>query len=59
MRERRDKCLFYYYDAKWNSSHKCQQPKLFLMEEVEEELVEAPTIEEETGKEEILDFVTT
>ncbi|XP_035548740.1 uncharacterized protein LOC118349222 [Juglans regia] len=37
MKERRDKGLCYYCDSKWNPGHKCKNPKLFLIEEVEEE----------------------
>lgn len=32
MKERRDKGLCYNCDEKWNSSHKCKSPKLYLMQ---------------------------
>jgi hypothetical protein len=35
MRERRAKGLCYSYDEKWNSSHICKTPKLYLMTGVE------------------------
>jgi hypothetical protein len=35
MTERRAKGLFYSCDDKWNSSHICKTPKLYLMTEVE------------------------
>lgn len=44
-KERRDKDPYRYIDSKWNPDPKCQQPKLFLMEKVEEEPVEIPEIE--------------
>lgn len=31
MRERREKGLCYYCDDKWNPSHRCKSPKLYLM----------------------------
>lgn len=31
MRERREKGLCYNYDEKWNSSHRCKSPKLYLI----------------------------
>lgn len=40
MKERRDKGLCYYCDSKWNPGHKCRNPKLFLIEEVEGEDLE-------------------
>jgi hypothetical protein len=40
MDERRKKCLCYNCDSKWYFGHKCQNPKLFLLnsEEIIEEL---------------------
>ncbi|KAF5447657.1 hypothetical protein F2P56_033191, partial [Juglans regia] len=57
MKERRDKGLCYYCDSKWNPGHKCQRPKLFLMEEVEEEDVVIEEEKIELVNEEVLDFV--
>lgn len=34
MKERRYKGLCYYCDAKWNLGHKCQNPRLYLLEDV-------------------------
>ncbi|XP_040990934.1 uncharacterized protein LOC121238143 [Juglans microcarpa x Juglans regia] len=34
MKERREKGLYYYRDAKWGPGHKCQNLKLYLLEEV-------------------------
>lgn len=34
MKEMSDKELCYYYDAKWSFGHKCQNSKLYLLEEV-------------------------
>ncbi|KAF5481388.1 hypothetical protein F2P56_002043 [Juglans regia] len=34
MKERREKGLCYYCDTKWNPQHKCQHPKLYLLEGV-------------------------
>lgn len=34
MNERREKGLCYYCDTKWTLGHKCQNPKLYLLEEV-------------------------
>lgn len=36
MKDMREKCLCYYCDSKWNPGHKCPNPKLFLIEEVED-----------------------
>lgn len=32
MKERRDKGLCYNCEEKWNPSHKCKSPKLYLMQ---------------------------
>jgi hypothetical protein len=32
LKERRAKGLCYYCDAKWNPSHHCQGPKIYLLE---------------------------
>ncbi|KAF5462657.1 hypothetical protein F2P56_018645 [Juglans regia] len=58
MKDQRDKGLCYYCDSKWNPGHKCQQPKLFLIEEVEEELSDTLKEEEAIEGGEMLDFVT-
>jgi hypothetical protein len=47
MEERRKKGLCYNYDSKWHFGHKCQTPKLFLIDSVE--LEEGQTIVEEQG----------
>ncbi|KAF5470266.1 hypothetical protein F2P56_010790, partial [Juglans regia] len=53
MKDRRDKGLCYYCDSKWNPNHKCSNPKLFLIEETQEESGE------EMGEEEPLESPTT
>lgn len=58
MKERRDKGLCCYYNSKWNPGHKCQQPKLFLIDEVEEESVDVSLAVEENESEEIIDLAT-
>lgn len=35
MKNRREKCLYYYYASKWNLVQKFPNPKLFLIEELE------------------------
>lgn len=57
VKKMRDKDLYYDSNSKCNPGHKCQQPKLILIEEVEKELDEVPKIEEATS-EVLLDFVT-
>jgi hypothetical protein len=49
MDERRKKGLCYSCDAKWSKGHVCAVPKLFLIEEVEEDSI---TVEEIVEKEE-------
>ncbi|KAG2666849.1 hypothetical protein I3843_15G081700 [Carya illinoinensis] len=47
MKERREKGLCYHCDSKWNPGHRCHNPKLYLIEEVEEN---QPLIEHDTGQ---------
>jgi hypothetical protein len=49
MDERRKKGLCYSCDAKWSRGHVCDTPKLFLIEEIEEDSI---TVEEIVEKEE-------
>ncbi|XP_035543593.1 uncharacterized protein LOC118347680 [Juglans regia] len=44
MRERREKGLCYNCDSKWHPGHRCQSPKLYLIEEMLEDdtLIEEP-----------------
>lgn len=37
MKDTRENGLCYYCDSKWSPNHKCFSPKLFLIEEVEED----------------------
>jgi hypothetical protein len=53
MEDRRKKGLCYNRDAKWKYGHKCQNPKLFLLEGLEE-LEDNPTLEMEN--EDLMDF---
>jgi hypothetical protein len=53
MEDRRKKGLCYNCDAKWKYGHKCQNPKLFLLEGLEE-LEDNPTLE--TENEDLMDF---
>ncbi|KAF5466832.1 hypothetical protein F2P56_016722, partial [Juglans regia] len=48
MRERRSKGLCYSCDSKWSPGHKCASPKLYLIEEIEEnyEVVDLDTKKE-------------
>lgn len=50
MKDRRDKDLHYYCDSKWYPGHKCSNPKLFLIDDVIEE-VEEEDLQYEKGKE--------
>jgi hypothetical protein len=54
MDERRKKGLCYSCDAKWSRGHVCDAPKLFLIEEVEEDYITVKEIvekeEEDPGK---------
>jgi hypothetical protein len=38
MKEKRDKGLCFKCDSKWGPDHRCGGPKLFLIEELEEEM---------------------
>ncbi|XP_041016312.1 uncharacterized protein LOC121258850 [Juglans microcarpa x Juglans regia] len=40
MKTRREKCLCYHCEAKWHPGHRCQTPRLYLIEEVEEDIEE-------------------
>ena len=44
MKEKRDKGLCFKCDGKWGPDHRCAGPKLFLIEEEEEEYIEEPGI---------------
>lgn len=58
MKKRRDKGrLCYYCDFKWSSGHRCQQPKLFLTDEVDDKTEVIDEGKDKTASEEILDFV--
>ncbi|KAG2701180.1 hypothetical protein I3760_06G032300 [Carya illinoinensis] len=37
MKDRREKGLCYHCDSKWSPGHKCQKPKLYILEEVWED----------------------
>ncbi|XP_042952297.1 uncharacterized protein LOC122289392 [Carya illinoinensis] len=37
MKLRREKCLCYHCDSKWHPGHRCNSPKLYLIEEVEDD----------------------
>jgi hypothetical protein len=54
MEERRRKGLCYSCDAKWQTGHVCQAPKLFLIEVIEEEgevkQISEATAEEDPGQ---------
>lgn len=62
MKEKRDKGLCFKCDSKWGPGHRCGGPKIFLIEELEEEMKDKNFIPEdlidlgdpqEEGKEEI------
>lgn len=48
MKQRSEKRLCYYYDSKWSLGHKCSSSKLFLIEDVEEEVLGDGEEEEES-----------
>jgi hypothetical protein len=58
MEERRKKWLFYYCDSKWKIGHKCQSPKLFLLdnEEIIEELELSSQLELEGKGLDLMEF---
>ncbi|XP_059461907.1 uncharacterized protein LOC132190901 [Corylus avellana] len=47
MMDRRKKGLFYNCDAKWSRDHVCASPRLFLIEEIEENVNMLKEVEEE------------
>ncbi|XP_041001651.1 uncharacterized protein LOC121247353 [Juglans microcarpa x Juglans regia] len=47
MKECREKGICYHCDSKWNPSHRCQSPELYLIEEVEDDL---HPISQDTGQ---------
>lgn len=46
MKDRRESGLCYYCDSKWDPSHKCQNPRLYILEEV----LEDNEVEEKKGQ---------
>ncbi|KAG2689172.1 hypothetical protein I3760_09G128300 [Carya illinoinensis] len=57
MKDRREKGLCYHCDSKWNPGHRCNSPKLYLIEEVEED---NPPLDHDTGqvsKEEVVEIL--
>jgi hypothetical protein len=46
-KEKRDKGLCFKCDSKWGPGHRCGGPKIFLIEEVEEEMEEKNYVPED------------
>jgi len=47
MKEKRDKGLCFKCDSKWGPGQRCGGPKIFLIEEVEEEMEEKNCVPED------------
>jgi hypothetical protein len=47
MKEKRDKGLCFKCDSKWGPGHKCGGPKIFLIEELEEEMEDTNFVPED------------
>lgn len=52
MKDMRDRGLCYYGETKWQPNHKCQEPKLYLIEEIYEGQTKT---QEQKGGDETLD----
>ncbi|XP_040996196.1 uncharacterized protein LOC121242393 [Juglans microcarpa x Juglans regia] len=59
MKDRREKGLCYYCGAKWQPDHRCQKPKLYLIEEICDNPEEVKGQKGEDKLKEVVDYIVT